>query len=361
MAATPPARPAVTGVLVGALAVAIVASAATLGLPAVPAMEALPVMLVPWMLLLAGALGSRWRATGFVCSLLVAIGVGQLTAVALSAGAIVLQPGMPGTVLHLLSQLLFIASFAALVPLAAGYPGPRAPRWSWLAAAPLVLPLVAALSGPTPAVLGGRPLEPLAETLPAAIADWAAAVFALPIAAVAVGLARLLAGDAGLRSRLRWPLAALAVLAAVVALGAVTPEESRIVTDALFLVTAPLLPVALVAGAIVRTEPDAERMHRELAEIAAHVAAIGGRLERAAPTAAAPVPGLDSLTQRERDVLERIAQGRSNASIARDLHLSVSAVEKHTSAVFAKLAIEPSPDVHRRVAAAAAWHRAAGG
>jgi DNA-binding NarL/FixJ family response regulator len=57
------------------------------------------------------------------------------------------------------------------------------------------------------------------------------------------------------------------------------------------------------------------------------------------------------LTRRERDVLELMAQGRSNAAIAARLFLSESAVGKHTAAIFAKLDLPPSDDDNRRVRA----------
>ncbi len=57
------------------------------------------------------------------------------------------------------------------------------------------------------------------------------------------------------------------------------------------------------------------------------------------------------LTQRERDVLALMAEGRSNAGIAAQLFLSERTVEAATAQVFRKLDLEPSPDVNRRVLA----------
>ncbi|MEO3873895.1 response regulator transcription factor [Nonomuraea sp. B12E4] len=59
----------------------------------------------------------------------------------------------------------------------------------------------------------------------------------------------------------------------------------------------------------------------------------------------------EALTSRERDVLREMAHGRSNSAIAKALHLSISSVEKHVNAIFTKLGLENSGDVHRRVAA----------
>jgi DNA-binding NarL/FixJ family response regulator len=70
--------------------------------------------------------------------------------------------------------------------------------------------------------------------------------------------------------------------------------------------------------------------------------------------AARPDP-LAALTPRERDVLELMAEGRSNASIAERLFIGVGAVEKNISAIFAKLGLEESGTEHRRVLAVLAW------
>jgi DNA-binding NarL/FixJ family response regulator len=57
------------------------------------------------------------------------------------------------------------------------------------------------------------------------------------------------------------------------------------------------------------------------------------------------------LSPREREVLELMAQGRSNAAIAQRLFVSEKAVSKHTTSIFAKLGLEPSDDDNRRVLA----------
>jgi DNA-binding NarL/FixJ family response regulator len=64
---------------------------------------------------------------------------------------------------------------------------------------------------------------------------------------------------------------------------------------------------------------------------------------------------LDTLSPRERDVLGLMAEGRTNSAIARRLGISDGAVEKHISAIFAKLALPPSDDDHRRVLAVLAY------
>ena len=66
---------------------------------------------------------------------------------------------------------------------------------------------------------------------------------------------------------------------------------------------------------------------------------------------------LDELTPREREVLELMAEGRSNSGIARELVVTEGAVEKHISSIFGKLALPPSGDDHRRVLAVLAYLR----
>jgi DNA-binding NarL/FixJ family response regulator len=60
---------------------------------------------------------------------------------------------------------------------------------------------------------------------------------------------------------------------------------------------------------------------------------------------------LDSLTPREQEVLELMAQGRSNQAIAEQLVVTAGAVEKHVRSIFGKLRLPVSPDDHRRVLA----------
>src|SRR3954465_3255460 len=57
------------------------------------------------------------------------------------------------------------------------------------------------------------------------------------------------------------------------------------------------------------------------------------------------------LHPRERWVLEHMAQGQNNASIAQSLFLTERAVEKHINSLFHKLGLSAEPDVHRRVMA----------
>jgi len=60
---------------------------------------------------------------------------------------------------------------------------------------------------------------------------------------------------------------------------------------------------------------------------------------------------LDELSDRERAVLSLIAEGRSNRAIARQLHLSPRAIERHVQAIFQTLGLPDSEDNNRRVLA----------
>jgi len=57
------------------------------------------------------------------------------------------------------------------------------------------------------------------------------------------------------------------------------------------------------------------------------------------------------LTHRELEILEQMAQGRTNAAIAHHLNLSESSIEKYSTSLFRKLGLTDEPHVHRRVAA----------
>ncbi|TYL45028.1 response regulator transcription factor [Nocardioides sp. BGMRC 2183] len=68
---------------------------------------------------------------------------------------------------------------------------------------------------------------------------------------------------------------------------------------------------------------------------------------------------LDRLTEREREVLGLMAEGRSNNAIAARLVVTEKAVGKHTANIFAKLDLPQAPDDNRRVLAVLAWLEAA--
>ena len=66
---------------------------------------------------------------------------------------------------------------------------------------------------------------------------------------------------------------------------------------------------------------------------------------------------LDELTDREREVLQLIAEGQSNRGIGATLGLNLKTVESHIRQIFMKLDLEEAPDSHRRVLAVLAFLR----
>jgi DNA-binding NarL/FixJ family response regulator len=74
---------------------------------------------------------------------------------------------------------------------------------------------------------------------------------------------------------------------------------------------------------------------------------VGRLLDRSRP--------LGVLTQREREVLGQMAEGRSNGAIAGKLFVTEKAVSKHINNIFAKLGLPPSDDDNRRVLAVLAY------
>jgi len=83
-------------------------------------------------------------------------------------------------------------------------------------------------------------------------------------------------------------------------------------------------------------------------EVVAHM--IGSRRRR---------KSLDALDDREREVLARMAEGASNRAIAERMFLSERAVERSITAIFERLGLGASRQVHRRVLAVLAYLRAA--
>lgn len=64
------------------------------------------------------------------------------------------------------------------------------------------------------------------------------------------------------------------------------------------------------------------------------------------------------LSEREREVLHLMAEGRSNTAIAATLHLSEKTVEGHVRSIFSKLGLEPTVEDHRRVLAVLTYLKA---
>ena len=101
----------------------------------------------------------------------------------------------------------------------------------------------------------------------------------------------------------------------------------------------------------------------KLDELAASIRTVGERGSVLDPSVVSqlvaqrrrPDDPLDRLTQREREVLALMAEGRSNKAISDRLYISEYTVEKHVRNIFATLGLQRSPDDHRRVLAVATF------
>jgi DNA-binding NarL/FixJ family response regulator len=98
---------------------------------------------------------------------------------------------------------------------------------------------------------------------------------------------------------------------------------------------------------------DIAELKRSLQQVAAGGSALDPELVEALVVRKERASGslLGTLTPREREVLEQMAQGKNNATIAKALFLTERAVQKHINSVFSKLGLGDSTDVDRRVAA----------
>ena len=106
---------------------------------------------------------------------------------------------------------------------------------------------------------------------------------------------------------------------------------------------------------------DVNELVRALGEVVAGGSALDPKvvegLLRRSTTDQSP---LAKLTERELEVLEAMATGRSNASIAKAVFMSERAVEKHITSVFQKLGLSEEIEINRRVAAVLAFLEAGG-
>ena len=98
---------------------------------------------------------------------------------------------------------------------------------------------------------------------------------------------------------------------------------------------------------------DIDELVRALGDVARGGSALDpkvveGLMSRKAGEASSPLSGL---TDKERSVLEQMATGRNNATIATTLYMSERSVEKHISAVFLKLGLLDEGETNRRVKA----------
>ncbi|MFF5171015.1 response regulator [Micromonospora sp. NPDC000089] len=88
-----------------------------------------------------------------------------------------------------------------------------------------------------------------------------------------------------------------------------------------------------------------------LDRVAAGATALDPEVVRQLVSATSHTDPLNRLTPRERDVLQQMAQGYTNAAVAERLHVSQSAVEKHINAIFDKLGVSHVTGYSRRVLA----------
>ena len=151
--------------------------------------------------------------------------------------------------------------------------------------------------------------------------------------------------DDGLRAakaiRERWPSIGILVLSQYV--------EERYATELLatdtsglgYLLKDRIADVAEFVGAVERVGTGGTALDPEV------VSQLLARSRRRDP--------LDRLSPREREVLSLMAEGRTNAAIARELVVSDGAVEKHVSNIFTKLDLAPTDGDHRRVLAVLRW------
>lgn len=147
--------------------------------------------------------------------------------------------------------------------------------------------------------------------------------------------------DEGLRAALeirrRWPAVGVLVLSQYV--------EKRYATE---LLTGESEGIGyLLKDRVVQVDEFLDALER----VAAGLAAFDPEVVRQLLARSNRTDPLSRLTDRERGVLAEMAQGHTNTAIARRLHISVSAVEKHCNAIFDKLEISGTGGYSRRVLA----------
>ncbi|WP_026401916.1 response regulator transcription factor [Actinomadura rifamycini] len=147
--------------------------------------------------------------------------------------------------------------------------------------------------------------------------------------------------DEGLRAALeirrRWPGVGVLVLSQYV--------EKRYAAE---LITADTAGVGyLLKDRVAQVDEFLDALDR----IAAGGAAFDPEVVRRLLAHSAHADPLARLTPRERDVIDHMAQGHTNGSIAAHLHISQSAVEKHVNAIFDKLDLSATTGYSRRVLA----------
>jgi DNA-binding NarL/FixJ family response regulator len=102
---------------------------------------------------------------------------------------------------------------------------------------------------------------------------------------------------------------------------------------------------------------DLEDFHDAVRRVAAGGSALDPEVVSALVAARHPEPAYARLTDREREVLALVAEGRSNAAVAARLRTTERTVETHVRHIFLKLGLYDSQDDHRRVLAVLAYLR----
>ncbi|MEU8157947.1 response regulator transcription factor [Micromonospora sp. NPDC048986] len=111
----------------------------------------------------------------------------------------------------------------------------------------------------------------------------------------------------------------------------------------------------LLKDRIVSTDDFVDALRR----VAAGGTALDPEVVRQLLAAPAVDAGVARLSEREREVLGMLAEGRSNAAICESLHLAARSVEKHVTAIFTKLDLPQARTDHRRVLAVLRYLNAA--
>lgn len=104
---------------------------------------------------------------------------------------------------------------------------------------------------------------------------------------------------------------------------------------------------------------DVRQLVDAIERVAAGESVIDSEVATSLATAKRAGNPLGELTDREREILELMAEGRSNQAISEQLFLTPKTVEGHIGHIFSKLGLEPTQDEHRRVVAVLTYLRSA--
>jgi DNA-binding NarL/FixJ family response regulator len=106
---------------------------------------------------------------------------------------------------------------------------------------------------------------------------------------------------------------------------------------------------------------DVEEIVRALRDVAAGGSVLDPKVVEGLVSRKETHSPMARLTDREREVLGLMAEGKNNAAVAASLFLTERAVEKHINSLFHKLGLSEEPNVHRRVMAVLTFLREGGG